>query len=97
VDIDDVILAHVLLELADGFQEGQAFDVTHGAADLHDDHLHPGGNLADGGLDLIGDVRDDLDGAAEIVAAALLLDHGAVHLARVMLLSRVIRAPVKRS
>ena len=82
VDVDDVVLAHVLLELADGFQEGQAFDVTHGAADFHDDHVHPGGDLADGGLDLVSDVRDDLDGATEVVAAALLLDHGAVHLAR---------------
>ena len=31
-------------------------------------------------LDLVRDVRDDLHGAAEVVASALLLDDGAVHL-----------------
>ena len=33
-----------------------------------------GGDLAHGVLDLVGDVRDDLDGLAEVVAAALLGD-----------------------
>ena len=32
-------------------------------------------------LDLVGDVRDDLDGVAEVLAAALLGDHGRVDLA----------------
>jgi len=97
VDVDDVVLAHVLLELAHRLEEGQPLDVADGAPDLDDHHVHPGGHLPDRRLDLVGDVRDDLDGAAEIVPAALLLDHGSVDLPGGDLLSRVMRAEVKRS
>ena len=38
-------------------------------------HLGVAGAALDAGLDLVGDVRDDLHGAAEVVAAALLVDH----------------------
>ncbi len=82
VDVQAVVLADVEGELADRFEERQALDVADGAADLGDDHVHVvGGQLADGGLDLVGDVRDDLDGVAEVVAAALLLDDRLVDLA----------------
>src|SRR5262249_56395922 len=80
MDVDHIVLAHVLLELADGFEKGQALDVTHRAPDLYDHHVHTLGHLADGGLDLVGDVGNDLHGAAEIVASALFLDDGAVDL-----------------
>ena len=40
MDVDDVVLADVLLELAHGLEERQALDVAHGAADLHDHHVH---------------------------------------------------------
>ena len=40
-----------------------------------------GRELADGRLDLVGDVRDHLHGAAEVVALALLLDDRAIDLA----------------
>ena len=82
VHVDHVVLAHVLLELADGLQEGQALDVAHGAADLHDDDVHARRHLADRRLDLVGDVGDHLHRAPEVVAAPLLLDDGAVDLAR---------------
>ena len=39
------------------------------------------GQLADGRLDLVGDVRDDLHGLAQVLAAALLLDDRQVDLA----------------
>ena len=38
------------------------------------------GHRQDPALDLIGDVRDDLDGVAEVLAAALLRDHRRIHL-----------------
>jgi hypothetical protein len=51
-----------------------------GPADLGDDHVHVvGGQLANGGLDLVGDVGDDLDGLAEVIAAAFLVHDGAVN------------------
>ncbi len=40
-----------------------------------------GGQLADDAFDLVGDVRDDLDGFAEVLAAALLVDDRLVDLA----------------
>ena len=82
VDVDDVVLADVLLELAHGLEERQAFDVAHGAADLHDHHVHVLGDAADRGLDLVRDVGNHLHGPPEVVPPALLLDHRPVHLAR---------------
>ena len=82
VDVEAVVLADVEGELADRFEERQPFDVADGAADLGDDHVHVvGGQLADGRLDLVGDVRDDLHGLAEVVAVAFLLDDRLVDLA----------------
>jgi len=63
-----------LAHLADGFEEGQGFDIADGAADFDDGHVTVRRDLAHGVLDLIGDVGDDLDGLAEVVAAALLGD-----------------------
>jgi hypothetical protein len=66
----------VLAHLADRLEEGQRLDVADRAADLDDDHV--GSAVArdapDPLLDLVRDVRDDLDRAAEVVAAALLGD-----------------------
>ena len=39
VDEDGVLLAHLVAELPDGLQEGQAFDIADGAADLDDGHV----------------------------------------------------------
>ena len=74
VDEDGVVAAQLLAHLADGFEEGQRFDVADGAADLDDGHVAVGRDLAHGVLDLVGDVGDHLDGLAEVVAAALLGD-----------------------
>jgi hypothetical protein len=72
--------------LAHGFQEGQRLDVAHGAADFDDGHVHrvrraDAGAALDEFLDLVGDVRDDLHGLAQVVAAALLFEHALVDLA----------------
>ncbi len=64
--------------LADGFEEGKGFDVADGAADFDDDHVHAFGNFFDGGFDFVGDVRDDLDGFAEVIAAAFFGENGFV-------------------
>ncbi len=48
VDVQAVLLADVEGELADGFQERQAFDVADGAADLGDDHVDVVGRPACG-------------------------------------------------
>ena len=76
VDVQDVGPPDVLAHLADRLEERQRFDVADGPADLddHDVRVAVAGDPPDPLLDLVGDVRDDLDRAAEVVAAALLGD-----------------------
>jgi hypothetical protein len=66
---------HLVGELADRLQERQALDVAHGAADLDDDEVVAVGLRLDHLLDLVGDVRNDLHGAAEVVAPPFRGDH----------------------
>ena len=72
VDIQHVLVPDVFAQLPDGFQERQALDVADRAADLGDHHVRPGllAQPDDALLDLVGDVRDHLHGAAQIVARA---------------------------
>ncbi|MCU1222774.1 MAG: hypothetical protein JWQ42_867 [Edaphobacter sp.] len=72
VDEDGVVAAEILAHLADGFEEGEGLDVAYGAADLDDGDFCLRRDLAHGVLYLVSDVGDDLDGLAEVVAAALL-------------------------
>ena len=67
MDVEDVRSSDVLAHLADGLEEGEALDVADRPADLDDDHVRiaVAGDPTDALLDLVGDVRDDLDGAAE--------------------------------
>ncbi len=67
-----VALLHA--HLAHGLHEGLGLDVTGGAADLDNRHVIAAGTVTDALLDGVGDVRDDLHGGAEVVAATLLLD-----------------------
>ena len=71
-------------QLSDGFEERLTFDVADGAAYLCDDEVERtfGGIEQDTTLDFVGDVRHDLDGLAEVVASALLVDDRLVDTAR---------------
>ena len=77
MDVHYVAVPDIVPELADRLQEGQYLDVAHGSADLGDDHVQilsiP--QAANAILDLVGDVRDDLDCVAQIVAPPLLVEH----------------------
>ena len=76
MDVADVVPSDVPPELADGLDEGDDLDVADGAADLDDDHIDVlGAEGPDAFLDLVGHVRDDLDGLAQVVTPALLGDH----------------------
>ena len=83
VDVQDVIAADFLLDLADSFQERQAFDVADSTADFGDDDVRIVivADAVDAVLDFIGDVRDDLDSMAQIVAAPFFLQDRPVDLA----------------
>ena len=68
------------LELADALEVGQGLDVAHGASYLGDDEVELifVAQLLDVALDFIRDVRDDLDGLAQVVSAAFLVDDALV-------------------
>ena len=84
MDIQRVVLADLLLDLADCLEEGQTLDVTDRPADLRDDDIgivrlcH----IVDTLLDFVRNVRNHLHRRAEIIAVALLVEHGGVDLAR---------------
>jgi hypothetical protein len=71
-----VLAPHVFPHLADRFQEREALDVADRAAHLHDHHVRPvvPRDADDPLLDLVRDVGDDLDRAAEVIPPALLGD-----------------------
>ena len=72
VDVDRVVARQLVAELADRLEERQALDVADRAADLDQHEIEVVIAVADEVLDGVGDVRDHLDGRAEIVAAPLL-------------------------
>ena len=82
MDVHDVVAADVVAELADRLEVGERLDVADRSADLDDDELRLllARDAVDALLDLVGDVRDDLHGGAEVVAATLLRDHRVVDL-----------------
>ncbi len=72
VDVDGVVARQVVLDLTDRLEERQALDVADGAADLAQHEIIRVIAVEDEILDRVGDVRNHLDGGAEIVAAPLL-------------------------
>jgi hypothetical protein len=80
VDEHAALRPHVGVELADRLEERQRLDVADRPADLGDDEVDGLrlGDDQDPVLDLVGDVRDHLDGGAEVVTAALAPDHAVV-------------------
>ena len=84
MDIHYILAAHVVAYLTDSLKERGGLDIADSAADLGDNYVSSLGaavrNAVDTVLDLVGDVGNNLNGAAEIVAAALLVEDGPVDL-----------------
>ena len=72
VNIDRVMARQFVAELPDRLEERQALDVADRAADLAQHEVEVLVAVADEILDRVGDVGNDLNGRAEIIAAALL-------------------------
>ena len=72
VDVAGAFDGGVAAELADGLQEGLAFDVTDGSADFDDEDIGFGfvDELQDVVFDGVGNVGDGLDCYAEVLTAA---------------------------
>ena len=83
---ENVLPPDVMADLARRLQKRLRLDVPHGAADFGDDDVRPVpvgvglGHRQDAPFDLVGDVRDHLDGVAEVLAASFLGDDGRIHL-----------------
>ena len=84
VDVERVVRADFLLDLADGLEERLALDIADRTADFRDDDVSAVrlGDIVDLLLDLVRDVRDDLYRRAEVLALALLVEDRPVDLAR---------------
>ena len=82
VHVEGILAAQVAAQLAQRFQERQALDIANRAAHFDQHNFGPGrlAHQANAALDFVGDMRDDLDGAAQEIAAAFLGDHLGVHL-----------------
>ena len=75
-------MSHLMLELPDGLQEGLAFDITHGTAHLNDGDagVCVSKIAVKAALDLVGDVGNDLYGAAAVVSPPFFLQNRPVDL-----------------
>lgn len=86
----EVVVSDAELELSECLEEDAGFDVTDCAADLDKANVGCFSRIVDGNmshaldpvLNLVGNVRDDLNGLAEVVSLALLGDDLAINLAR---------------
>ena len=76
MDIKGVVFADLLANLANGFEEWQTLDVAHGAADFGDHHIGVvlAAHVINSFFNFIGNVRDDLNGTAKVIAPALFAD-----------------------
>src|SRR5262249_39115809 len=70
----DVVSPHILAHLSDGLQERLTFNIADRAAYLADHYICAAGTSQSMNtlLDLVGDMRNDLDRAAQIFALSLL-------------------------
>src|SRR6266851_430632 len=69
MNVDGVVARQIVLDLADCLEERQPLDIAYGAADLAQHEIEIVIAVEDEILDRVGDVRDHLDGGAEIIAA----------------------------
>ncbi|MPN36895.1 hypothetical protein SDC9_184407 [bioreactor metagenome] len=84
MDKDRIIATKIGAQLAQRFNEGQTFNITNSTAHFHQHDLSTGGlgHQVDTAFDLVGDVWDHLNGAAQKVAAAFGRNDLSVNLAR---------------
>ena len=79
VNVERISATNVFLQLTNRFNEWKRFNVSHRSANFNNDNINiVATESQDALLDLVGDVRDHLHGATEIVTAALSCDHGGV-------------------
>ena len=69
---ETVFAANVVADLTCGFKEWLRFDIADRSTDLGDDNVYVvTGHRVDARLDLVGDVWNDLNSVAQVVASTL--------------------------
>ena len=81
MDVKNVLASEIESELTDGFKKREAFDIPNGAAHLDQGHIHIFRCLQHFGFDFVGNVRNDLNRAAQKISPAFFLNDGVVNLA----------------
>ena len=82
-----IVRAHAQTQLTHGFQKWQRFDIAHSATDFNDGDINgfwrfKACTALDEVLYFVGDVGNDLNRFAQVIAAALFFKHAFVNLAR---------------
>ena len=77
--VNDRPVSQIDAELTNGFDKRQRFNITYCPTDLDDADVCITGAELNAALDLIGDVRDDLYGGTEVIAAPFLCNNTAVN------------------
>ena len=93
VDELAVLPPHFEAKLTNGFKEGLGLDIPHRATDFQERNVVALAPRFNATLDLIGDVGNDLHGSAQVVPAALLLQHFGVDASR----GEVVKAGLARA
>ncbi len=78
MDEETVFATDFLPHLPDGFQKWQRLDVADRSADFDDRDVDVFGNAMNRSLDLVGHMRNNLDGLPQIIAPPFLLNDGFV-------------------
>ena len=80
MDVENIPGTGIPLHLANRLEEWKPFDIAHRSANFSEDYIGIRGlaQTDDAFLDFIGDVGDDLNGTAEVVASTFFLDDCAV-------------------
>ena len=82
VNVDGVVLAENAAALTNGFEERRTFDIADRAADVDDHYVAFTVERKYAVFDLRGDVRNDLNGRAVVLASSLFRDDVGEHLPR---------------
>lgn len=80
MDEHNVFSPEFLMELPDCLDEMKSFDISYSTSNFYDGNIALCSDRFDSILDLIGDMRDDLDGFAEIITPSLFLYDGEINL-----------------
>ena len=81
MDQDRIFMTNFMLELTDRLKEWLTFNITDCTAGLNDGDMHIFGCVIPikSAFDFVGNVRNDLNGSAAVIAATLLLKNGPVY------------------